>query len=329
MNHGKISKSLARGLKELQERIAQSKIPSSKLDESINIATWNLREFGKVARRKESLHYIAEILGQFDLIAVIELRDDLSDLAQVLKFLGPYWKVVYSDYITDAGGNRERIAYIYDKRAAAFTGLASCAKAPRKKDQKSGEYVSEITWWRAPYVASFSAGSFDFVIISAHIRWGEDEKSRIKELKLLAEWVDQRKNENNFTDKDIIVMGDFNIPDLKSELFQAVAGKGLRLPEQLCKLELGSNLEKDKRYDQILYYPIYPQSFTKAAGILDFYQGDWEELYPDLYPEIKKSKAKPAALHNYFTFQISDHLPLWIQINTDIEGAKLDQIIRG
>jgi hypothetical protein len=30
-----------------------------------------------------------------------------------------------------------------------------------------------------------------------------------------------------------------------------------------------------------------------------------------------------------FTFQMSDHLPLWIQINTNIEGQKLEEIVQG
>ena len=53
------------------ERIAAAAIPSSKLDESLNIATWNIREFGRRPRLDASLHYIAEIIGQFDLVAVV------------------------------------------------------------------------------------------------------------------------------------------------------------------------------------------------------------------------------------------------------------------
>lgn len=49
--------------------------------------------------------------------------------------LGPYWRAVYSDLIPDAGGNRERIGFLYDKRAVAFTGLAATANPPR--DRKS------------------------------------------------------------------------------------------------------------------------------------------------------------------------------------------------
>jgi hypothetical protein len=57
MNHGKVSAEIANGLLTLKERIKAAKIPSSKLDESINIATWNIREFGKKKRS------IAEIVN--------------------------------------------------------------------------------------------------------------------------------------------------------------------------------------------------------------------------------------------------------------------------
>jgi len=57
MNHGNISPEIATGLKVLQARIANAKIPSSKLDETLNIATWNIREFGKKARSEAAIHY--------------------------------------------------------------------------------------------------------------------------------------------------------------------------------------------------------------------------------------------------------------------------------
>jgi hypothetical protein len=43
MFHGNVSKEIAKGLLALQKRIAAAKIPSSKLDETLNIATWNCR----------------------------------------------------------------------------------------------------------------------------------------------------------------------------------------------------------------------------------------------------------------------------------------------
>ncbi|HSB06146.1 MAG TPA: hypothetical protein VLK23_13225 [Thermodesulfobacteriota bacterium] len=129
--YGPLSTEIAKGLVALQARIEAAKIPPSKLDETFNIATWNIREFGKKERSDAAIHYIAEILGQFDLISIVELRDDLTDLGRVLPILGPYWRVVYSDMIRDAGGNRERLAFIYDKRAVTFNGLAAEANPPR------------------------------------------------------------------------------------------------------------------------------------------------------------------------------------------------------
>src|SRR6266704_1251317 len=258
MNHGNISPEIAKGLKVLQSRIAKAAIPSSKLDETLNIATWNIREFGKKARSAAAVHYIAEILGQFELISIAELRDNLTDLGRVLEVLGPTWRVIYSDALRDSGGNNERVGFVYDKRAVAFSGFAATANPPREK--VGNLYLTKFDWWREPFMASFSAGSFDFVFLAAHAQWGTPA-GRLVELQSLAEWIDL------------------------------------------------------KRYDQILHYPGYPENFSNQAGVVDFYAGNSKELFPDL--------EKTA-----FTFQMSDHLPLWMQVNTNIEGQKLDEIIR-
>jgi endonuclease/exonuclease/phosphatase family metal-dependent hydrolase len=323
MHHGRISTNIARGLKVLRQRIAAAKIPSSSLDETLNLATWNIREFGKKKRRKAAIHLIAEIMGQFDLISVVELRDNVSDLQRVLEILGPYWHVVYSDYNTDAAGNRERIAYVYDKRAVAFTGLAAEADPIRKKmkvvrdGQEVREYLPKITWWRSPFMASFRAGDFDFVAITAHIRWDSSgtEASRQRALQELADWVHKRSREKHLVDKDIILMGDFNIPKVGDELFKAITSKGLRMPAALVG-QRGANLARTKHYDQILHYPKHTKSFTKHAGVLDFYRGDHKPLFPG----IRLDKTK-------FTYQLSDHLPLWAQLDTDIDDERLDQIL--
>jgi endonuclease/exonuclease/phosphatase family metal-dependent hydrolase len=317
MKHGKLDKDTAKGIKELRKRIRKTKIPTSRLDESINIATWNIREFGRKKRRRASLHYIAEIFNQFDLIAITELRRNLSQLKMVMDILGPYWKVVFSDYINDRGGNWERVAYLYDKRAVVPTGLVAEADFPRKKNKKTGEYESPYSWWRKPYIASFRAGSFDFILIAVHIRWGNGKEVRIKPLRLLADWIDKRRNDKLSVDKDIILMGDFNIPKTGDPLYGAITSKGLKAPKAIFGLKQGSNLAKKMKYDQIFHSPGIAKSFTNRAGVLDFYTGGIKKLYPTDTPT-----------KDDFTYELSDHLPLWIQMDIDTEDEELDQIIK-
>jgi endonuclease/exonuclease/phosphatase family metal-dependent hydrolase len=313
MFHGNVSLEIAEGLKLLRKRIEAAKIPPSKLDETLNIATWNVREFGKKKRSDAAIHYIAEIIGQFDFVGLVELRDNMSDLNRILPILGPYWDAVYSDAIPDAGGNRERICYIFDSRTVRFNGMAAEASPPRTK--RGTEYISDTSWWRAPYVASFKSGNYDFLAFTTHVRWGESDAARTAEITGLANWVGAKVNEKFAEDKDIIVMGDFNIPSRADPMFKAIISTGLEIPGALIADDFGTNLARDKRYDQILHLARYPANFTNAAGVLDFYAGDHKPLFADL------TKAE-------FTFQMSDHLPLWIQINTDIDGFVLDQIIQ-
>jgi hypothetical protein len=80
----------------------------------------------------------------------------------------------------------------------------------------------------------------------------------------------------------------------------------------------GLNLGRDRSYDQILHDPKHVKSFTNHAGVLDFYAGNHEPLFPGR----KLTKRE-------FTYELSDHLPLWIQINTDMEGERLEQTLGG
>lgn len=313
MFHGNVSLEIAEGLKLLRKRIDAAKIPPSKLDETLNIATWNIRAFGKKRRSQAAIHYIAEIVGQFDLVGVVELHENLQDLQRILPILGPYWDVVYSDAIRDHGGNWERICYLFDQRACSFNGMAAQAMPPRKK--KGAEYLPETSWWRMPYVASFKSGNYDFLAFTTHVRWGKSEAERALEIQGLANWLEGKIKSKNCEDRDVIVMGDFNIPKRDHPTFKALTSTGLKLPRALIEDDFGTNLARNKRYDQIMHFARFDDSFTNLGGVLDFYASDHKPLFPDL------TKDK-------FTYELSDHLPLWIQINTDIDGMILDQLIQ-
>ncbi|MGH7972577.1 MAG: endonuclease/exonuclease/phosphatase family protein, partial [Limisphaerales bacterium] len=143
-------------------------------------------------------------------------------------------------------------------------------------------------------------------------------EARRNEVAMLADWVEGKRRDKYCEDHDLIVMGDFNIPSREDPLFKAITEHGLQIPGALLGLDHGSNLKKDKRYDQILHYPNYPKNFTNAGGVLDFYidEAHIKELFP-------------AGLSNLqFTFQLSDHLPLWMQMSADIDGEKLEELIQ-
>lgn len=323
MHHGEVSPQIAKGLLTLKKQIEDAEIPPSKLDETITVAVWNIREFGKVARNPAAIHYVAEIIGQFDLIGIVELRDNLTDLGKVLPILGESWDVVYSDWIDDSGGNRERTAFLFDTRAVTFNGLAAEVDPPRGK--KGTEYLATQSFWRAPYMCSFRAGNFDFIAIATHARWGEGTKGRQAELQMLADWIDKRFKDKSVEDKDLIVMGDFNIPKLGDPLFKAIASRGLQIPDALVNLKIGkrvvggSNILQNARYDQILHLPTLKDRFSEAAGTLDFF-GD--------KANIKKYFPDKSYTTQEFTFQLSDHFPIWAQIKTDIDGERLNQIVQ-
>ena len=141
MFHGNVSLEIAEGLKTLRRRIKAAKIPASKLDETLNVATWNMRELGKKRRSEAAIHYIAEIVGQFDLVGLVELRDNLSDLQRILPILGPYWDAVYSDAIPDPGGNRERVCYLYDSRACTFNGIGFSTDSPSHQALSQAQHM--------------------------------------------------------------------------------------------------------------------------------------------------------------------------------------------
>lgn len=318
MRYGNIPSHIAKGLICLRQRILTADIPPSTLDKSINIATWNIREFGRKPRLEASIYYIAEILNQFDLIALTELRDDLDDLRRVIDVLGHNWDVIFSDFTNDRGGNKERIAYLFDKRTVQMTGLAAEADPPRKKNTK-GEYVPEYGWWRSPYMASFQSGNFDFVIVTAHIRWGNNINERVHALETFRKWVIKRRKNPKALDQDFIIMGDFNIPDREHAAFSALTGKNqeLHIPDSLLAIK-GTNLSRRNTYDQILHSPTQDERFSGRGNVLDFYQNDWQTLYP-------KKSHRPKDKHA-FTYEMSDHLPLWLQINTEIVDPYLHSI---
>ncbi len=56
--------------------------------------------------------------------------------------------------------------------------------------------------------------------------------------------------------------------------------------------------------------------FSEFGGVVDFYKGNHQLFKP--YKDLSKTK---------FTYELSDHLPLWVQLKLDVEDEQLDQLM--
>ena len=98
-------------------------VPPKDTDATLLLATWNIRDFGKNKgygdRTLEPLHYMAQIISGFDLVALQEITDDLSLFKDLMDILGRNWEFI----ATDVTGNQERMVFVYDTRKVHFRSI--------------------------------------------------------------------------------------------------------------------------------------------------------------------------------------------------------------
>jgi endonuclease/exonuclease/phosphatase family metal-dependent hydrolase len=314
-NYKNMSSKEAKKIKKLREIIKTSKIPEKKIDSNLLITTFNIREFGAKRRKNFAINALAEICSNFDIIAIQELRTDLNDLKRMLEVLGPYWKVIFNDPsgAPKRPGNDERLAFLYDNRVVRFTGMAAELMISDDFLGSAGVPKTDMSVpWRTPYMVSFRAGTFDFMLLTVHIQWNKSGgiSARAKEIEMITNWVGKRKKESRLYDPDIFVLGDFNIPGLKSKTFKALKQHGLEVPKKLQMFK--TNLKKTAHYDQIAYYKENTDCEIGEAGIIDFYDAFFTQAMSD-------------SQYEKMTYQISDHLPFWAEFK--ILESDLDQFI--
>jgi exonuclease III len=322
----------------------RKELPVRNVSQSILLATWNLREFGRNKmfgdRLEESLLYIAEILSHFDLVAIQEVNQDLADLQFLMRLLGNWWEYLVTDVTPGRSGNEERIAFIYDGRKVRFDHLAGeLVLAPGKKAVRQPA--------RSPYLCSFRTGWRRISLCSVHIYYGTgkaNDPTRVREIaataKLLAERNNKRQTKADGEPENVILLGDFNIFNRSGDkTSQALKDNDFVLPFALRQLA-GSNLGQDKYFDQIAFHdPGKKLRTSSRAGVFNFTStiyGDGEAeakfhakaMERSAAAQFAKAKDKAAFYKKWRTFQISDHLPLWVELKTDFANAYLASVLR-
>jgi endonuclease/exonuclease/phosphatase family metal-dependent hydrolase len=311
----------AEDLARLRRRIRTSGIPAKQSDRNLVIGTWNIRAFGDVhpaweenpgspKRNLRALAYLAEVVERFDVLAVQEVKRDLSGIRRLLDWLGPDWGLIVTDVTLGAEGNAERLAFLFDRRRVQPSGLAGeIVLAPTP----AGDPVRQFA--RTPYAVGFRAGTTAFVLVTAHILFGAVPAEREPELRAIAAHVARemrdRAERAPTEEGNLIVLGDFNIDRRGDDpLFQAFVSSGLTVPEPLREVRSAVGTVA-KHYDQIAWFMgALDLPFSGRAGAIDFAGA----VYRDL--SLRE-----------MSFRVSDHLPLWVEFRLDRAEERLAQAL--
>lgn len=277
---------------------------------------------------QDARYYIAECINHFDLVAVQEVRRDLNELRRIMRLLGPHWDVIFTDVSYAQGGNAERLAFLFDRNQVSFTGLAGEIVLP----PNASKAVAQVA--RTPFICGFQAGWAKFNLCTVHIYYGKGDQNprRVAEIKTTASVLAKKARDYVRTDEELayspenlVLLGDFNIAKHSHKTFQELVKNGFVIPPELQKLP-GSNVEKDKFYDQIAFFKDTKGLASGDAGVFDFYEYvfDDERLYAK---HFKKTRAR--GFREWRTYQMSDHLIMWMQFDVDKTDVYLDDVANG
>ena len=322
----------AKGLLTLKQAFKDEGIPERKRSSRLLLATWNIREFQSTKygpRQREALYYIAEIIDHFDIVAVQEVRDDLSSLEKVMDILGSSWDYLLTDVTLGRQGNAERMAFVYDTRKVRFGGLAGeIVVPPIDKETPSGQYA------RTPFMVGFRTGWFKFTICTTHIYYGKsvaEDPQRVREIQNLAKHLAESVADKYAWANNMILLGDFNIFKKTDKTYKALTDQAFQIHPKL--VGIGSNVDQSKIFDQIAF--IAPDLKDKLvdcnAGVFNFYKYVYNEKDSKEYEsDVPKTKAgKPGKFKEWRTYQMSDHLPMWIELRVDFSPEYLKRIAEG
>ncbi|WP_111708028.1 endonuclease/exonuclease/phosphatase family protein [Lutibacter citreus] len=362
-------------LLELKKAIKKT-VPKKSLDKNLLIATWNIRDFDSNKfkhgpRLNESYFYIAQIVSEFDLIAVQEVNKNLRALNKLMYLLGNKWDYITTDITTGKSGNQERMTFIYDTRRVSFKNVAGEVVLP-----KTSLIKGDIQFARTPFIVSFQSGWTKFSLCTVHIYFGADSGVKLERRKAEIEGIAKFLKKKADGDKEtLMVLGDFNIVDHKHETMEALLDNGFEIPFQIRDKPVGTNTFQTKYYDQIGirsksgFFQLGEED--NSAGTFNFYnhvirENQFEDYKYEVLKTLNKQlKNKEKSLINeqnrkvtrieninklkesitdlkemlvdddrlrdyYFkvwkTFQISDHLPMWVEIKVDHSEAYLKSL---
>lgn len=318
---------IVEGLVRLRAQL-DAELPARSLETSFLLATWNLREFGGKkhgGRLLDSMYFIAEVISRFDLVAVQEVRSDLRALRDLVRLLGKWWDFLVTDVTYGASGNGERMAFLFDKRTVRFDNMAGEVVLPGSPD------APPLQLARTPFVCSFRSSWTRFDICSAHMYWGTssaNDPRRLAEISALAKLLAKEVagEAGDPLGRNVVLLGDFNIFNRKTDkTMQALEEAGFQMPPKLRASK--TNALGDKEYDQIAYLARDKRfEMRDTGGVFDIYKSVFRSADAAAYADDRKGKGSSFA--DWRSYQISDHLPLWVELRSDFSAEYLDDLAK-
>ena len=256
---------------------------------TFRLAAWNIRIFSNGSRNDDELNHIANMLINYDFIAIVELRDEtvLMRTEAILEGMGRDYDYVMSPPV--GAKVKERYAFMFDPRIVRV--IEDGAVFPDPND----------AFLREPYFATFRAGLFDFTAIAVHVIWGDSVNGRRREVQELAN-VYQAVQAADDTEQDVILLGDFNRnPDDQSAYDPLLSIPSM---EHLFQLPEKSHIKDSSLYDNIFFQTDHVTEYTGDSGI-------------ERFDETHFGNDDAAA-----SLAVSDHRPVWgtFRIDTDDDG---------
>lgn len=334
---------------------------------SLLLATWNIRDFdsnkfGYGPRLTESFYYLAEIAGCFDLIALQEVNRDLGALERLVRILGRQWDYIVTDATEGAGGNGERMAFLFRSDKVWFRKIAGevvlpdgqlvvspkAVKPPKDEEATTSVDTEDARqqFARTPFLVAFQSGWFRFSLCTVHIYYGRDSgaklKRRIAEIEQLVQFFANRQDReakdaaSGAQAENYILLGDFNVVSPEHQTMTALQSHGFTVPDAISGRKVRA--DGDHFYDQIAVRVLDPRFRVVTGGIVDMYADvfrDTEEdrsIYAPLMPaedpeeEGEKEATREGLYRKWRTWQMSDHAPLWVEIETDFTDDYLERL---
>jgi endonuclease/exonuclease/phosphatase family metal-dependent hydrolase len=323
----------------LNSWFSKRKVPRSRRGRLL-LASWNIANLGEQKRDSKDLELIAHLMSRFDLIAVQEVKSNLGHFEQIVGHMGRG----YDWIVNDVAGNNERLGFVFKKRKVQPGKLFAEIAIPEKdfpsytvvvpykvKKQQRVDVFYNLRFTpfdRNPYIGTFVSGALSFTLVNVHLYYGSFKEAkrvaerakyarRVLEIYMLGKWAGSRVSNATTYDRDIILLGDMNVPEMSNDdaAYQALLRSGLNPLDAHSKAG-GSNLDGSKTYDQLAITPGVVKARTLGYDVFDFDNAVFKDKWDELEQEHGTKGANPK-FNKYVKFHVSDHRPLWMELNTN------------